>query len=91
MRSIVVEEGSIVRSVAGRDAGRLFLVTEILDDEYVLLADGKLRKAGKPKKKKLRHIRTTGKCIREASEVIREGGCSVDARIRSWLSNEEEM
>ena len=51
--------GRVVRSRAGRDSGRLFLVVNILDDEHLLLADGDLRKVEKPKKKKIRHLEAT--------------------------------
>ena len=48
--------GDIVLASAGRDADRLFVVVGILDKEYVLLADGRSRRADAPKKKKIRHI-----------------------------------
>lgn len=54
-----IEPGRIVRSKAGRDAGRLFLVVGVIDREHLLLADGDLRKLEKPKKKKLRHLTPT--------------------------------
>jgi len=82
--------GSVVRSRAGRDAGREFLVVGILDQEYVLLADGDLRKAERPKKKKVKHLSATGRKIRQAEEAAQSGSLS-NAQIRSWLSNEEEQ
>lgn len=48
--------GQIVKSRAGRDKGGVFLVYEIVDSEYVLLVDGKLRKIDNPKKKKQKHL-----------------------------------
>lgn len=36
--------GQVVRSRAGRDKGGIFLIYEILDSEYVLLVDGKIRR-----------------------------------------------
>ena len=51
--------GCVVKSKAGRDAGRLFLVVGVPDEEHLLLADGDLRKVEKPKKKKLRHLTAT--------------------------------
>ena len=83
--------GSVVRSRAGRDSGRDFLVIGILDEEYVLLADGDLRKAEKPKKKKIKHLAATGRTIMQAEETARNGGTFNNAQIRSWLSNEEEQ
>ncbi len=51
--------GRVVRSKAGRDKGRLFLVVGVSGDEHLLLADGDLRKLEKPKKKKLKHLAAT--------------------------------
>ena len=47
--------GWIVRSEAGRDKGEVFCVVGV-DGERLLLADGKRRKADKPKAKKLGHV-----------------------------------
>ena len=48
--------GSIVRSKAGRDEGRCFLVLTLDGDEYALIADGDLRTVERPKRKKFRHL-----------------------------------
>lgn len=48
--------GQVVRSRAGRDQQQLFIVVGIVDHEYVLIADGRLRKVQKPKKKKVKHL-----------------------------------
>jgi ribosomal protein L14E/L6E/L27E len=45
---------NIVRSDAGRDKGKLFIVLAV-EGEYLLLADGKSRKVETPKRKKRRH------------------------------------
>lgn len=48
--------GQVVKSKSGRDKGRIFLVLEVIDQEYVLIVDGELRKLDKPKKKKIKHL-----------------------------------
>lgn len=48
--------GQVVKSRAGRDKGNIFLVLSIVDEEYVLIVDGNLRKLDKPKKKKAKHL-----------------------------------
>lgn len=48
--------GQVVKSRAGRDSGRAFLVYEILDEQFVLVVDGDLRKLSSPKKKKVKHL-----------------------------------
>ncbi|NMA06645.1 MAG: RNA-binding protein, partial [Ruminococcaceae bacterium] len=50
--------GRAVISKKGRDKGRVFIVTGYSDD-YVLIADGKLRKVEKPKKKNKKHLQLT--------------------------------
>ena len=49
--------GRVAVATAGRDKGRRFAVIGTEGTEYVLLADGRLRKAEKPKRKKLKHVR----------------------------------
>lgn len=55
--------GKVVYSKAGRDKGRSFIVTGIIDDIYVLISDGTLRKIDKPKRKKIKHLAVTNKCF----------------------------
>ena len=56
--------GDIVLALAGRDSERFFIVVEIIDENYVYIANGKSRKADIPKKKKIRHI----KILKKAGE-----------------------
>lgn len=46
----------VVKSKAGRDKGKVFVIVDIIDDKYVSIVDGDLRKLDKPKKKKIRHL-----------------------------------
>ncbi|SHH15654.1 hypothetical protein SAMN02745245_00677 [Anaerosphaera aminiphila DSM 21120] len=55
-KTFFIEVGQVVKSKAGRDIGEIFLVYEVLDDNYVLIVDGKTRKLNKPKKKKIKHL-----------------------------------
>jgi ribosomal protein L14E/L6E/L27E len=50
--------GSIVRSRAGRDKGNYLVVTAI-EDNAVLICDGKERPLERPKRKNLKHIAVT--------------------------------
>ena len=50
-----IAKSDIVRSDAGRDRGKLFIVLAV-EGEYLLLADGKSRKVESPKRKKRRHV-----------------------------------
>ena len=51
-----VKIGQVVKSKAGRDSGRVFLILSILDEEYVEVVDGDLRTLNRPKKKKIKHL-----------------------------------
>jgi ribosomal protein L14E/L6E/L27E len=62
-----IEVGRIVRSKAGRDSGRMFLVVGEADEQHLLIADGDLRKIAKPKKKKRRHLMPTAHVCEEAT------------------------
>lgn len=54
------EIGSIVISTMGRDKGMYFIVVAV-EENYVYLVDGSVRKVDKPKKKKkkIKHIELT--------------------------------
>lgn len=48
--------GQVVKSRAGRDNGKIFLVLEIIDEQFVHVVDGDLRKLNNPKRKKVKHL-----------------------------------
>ena len=48
--------GTLVHSLAGRDAGEHYLVVGILEPNHVLVANGMNRPMKSPKKKNLRHL-----------------------------------
>lgn len=48
--------GQYVKSRSGRDKDKVFIVIGIVDDHFVHIADGDLRKLEKPKKKKIKHL-----------------------------------
>ena len=50
--------GTIVKSGAGHDAGRFYLVVKA-DHDAVYIADGKRRKLFAPKRKKAKHVKAT--------------------------------
>ena len=50
-----ITKSDIVRSDAGRDRGKIFIVLAV-EGEYLLLADGKGRRVEAPKRKKRRHV-----------------------------------
>lgn len=60
--------GQVVYSKAGRDTGKKFIIVGIVDESYVLISDGDLRRIEKPKKKKIKHLEVT----QEVSELLNE-------------------
>ena len=65
--------GDIVLSKAGRDKGRYFVILGVIDDNFVLIADGDLRKVDNPKKKKIKHLENTGRTSERICEKLAEG------------------
>ena len=56
MERLPMETGRAVQSLQGRDAGRCFVILQVVDDQLVLMADGLTRKLDHPKKKKVKHL-----------------------------------
>ena len=54
-----IRVGQVVKSKAGRDKEGFFVVLEVIDDRYLLLADGKRRTLDHPKRKKAMHLQKT--------------------------------
>ena len=57
-------KGMIVRSRAGRDAGRWCVIVG-LEENFARIADGDLRPLEKPKRKKLMHLAPTRTVLEE--------------------------
>ena len=57
MDRLTMIPGRVVLSTQGRDEGRYFIVLEVIDENFVLMADGLTRKIDHPKKKKIKHLR----------------------------------
>ncbi len=77
--------GTIAYSKAGRDKGNCYIVIEQLDKEYVLLADGRLKTADRPKKKKIKHLNITNEIAVELRGLIMAKDNSLDSAIRKFL------
>ena len=54
----MIQIGSVVRSIAGHDQNRFYVVLS-LEERFAYIADGKLRRLAKPKRKNLIHLRAT--------------------------------
>ena len=80
-----IEKGSVVRSAAGRDKGKLFFVLQT-EGEFLLLADGKVRRLEAPKRKKRRHTEALEVPETRVAEKIRGGEKLNNSELRRTLA-----
>ena len=80
-----IAKSNIVRSNAGRDQGKLFVVLAV-EGEYLLLADGKGRKVESPKRKKRRHVLFVAADDTRLAEKIRSDAKISNSEIRRTLA-----
>ncbi len=71
------EVGDIAVSKAGHDKGSKYIIMEVSKD-FVYLADGRLKKTDKPKKKNIKHI-----------QILHINDNSVKEKVLSGITNEE--
>ncbi len=83
MNDLVI--GQIVRSTAGRDKGSWLIVTEIVDENYVKVCNGRDRKISSPKKKKIKHLKKTNFIHPSIKERLDKGIKIGNAEIRKIL------
>ena len=80
-----IAASNIVRSDAGRDKGKLFVVLAV-EGEYLLLADGKSRKVETPKRKKRRHVMFFAAEETRVSEKIKSKEKVTNSELRRTLA-----
>ncbi len=83
----VMEVGRVVRSKAGRDKGGIYLVIKVIDEDYVLIANGANRSIDKPKKKKVKHLQPRPDTIFYLKEKLLSGERVLDAELRKSLKS----
>ena len=76
---------NIVKSTAGRDEGDLFFVLDI-QEEFLLLADGKRRRVENPKRKKCKHVAFVGESHSVVAEKIRSSEKITNSELRKALA-----
>ncbi len=72
--------GDIVVSRAGHDTGDPFVVIAVLNEQFVLIADGKSRTAEKPKLKRKRHLRVV-----DQSGITDPTNAALKRRIKQFI------
>jgi len=74
--------GQVVRITKGRDVGKYAVVIKIINDRFVLLADGDKRKYDRPKKKNLHHIAPMDYISLEIKNSLQETGRVTNGKLR---------
>lgn len=74
--------GSMVEVIQGRDAGLVAVVVGHVENRYVLVADGSVRRADKPKKKNIQHVRKIPYTADEIRQKLELDGRVNNAQLR---------
>ena len=80
-----ISKSDIIESLAGRDKGKFFYVMDV-EDNYVLIADGKGRKLENPKRKKLKHVRRVSRTETRVAMKILNGDKVLNSELRRDLA-----
>lgn len=80
-----IQKGQVVKSKAGRDKGRVFLIYDIVDEYSVLVVDGDLRKIESPKLKKMKHLSVYNTVLDDFIEILNSNKKINNALIRRYL------
>ena len=75
----------VVVSTAGRDCGSLFYVIGI-QEEYLLLSDGRGRTLEKPKRKKRKHLKPVLRPETRVAAKLRCGDKVLNSELRRYLA-----
>ena len=82
--------GDFVLSLSGRDKGRTLVVVGIVDEAYVYIADGSLRKLENPKKKKIKHLEFSGHASERTALKLSTDEKLTNPALRKMLKNGSE-
>ncbi|PKM43146.1 MAG: RNA-binding protein [Firmicutes bacterium HGW-Firmicutes-8] len=56
MNTAEAQIGQLVRSAAGRDKGKTYLIYDVLDEAFVRVIDGEKKRLTNPKRKNVKHL-----------------------------------
>ena len=76
---------NIVRSDAGRDKGKLFIVLAV-EGDFLLLADGKRRRAEQPKRKRRKHVMLVAQSDAPVARKIRDSEKITNSELRRAIA-----
>ena len=85
-----ITPGCVVRSKAGRDEGRRFIVLSLDGEEFAYIADGDLRKVEKPKRKRVKHLYVTEELVSSLQSKLLTGERVENHEIRKSLEQSQQ-
>jgi ribosomal protein L14E/L6E/L27E len=83
-----VSVGQLVVSRAGHDSERKFVVTCIINEQYVYISDGTLKKVESPKKKNIKHFKLLNVISDDIKNKIESGQKITNSEIRSFIKSQ---
>lgn len=85
MKSDYVQIGCLVESTQGRDKGRIYMITKVVDKNYALLVDGDIKKQQNPKLKKLKHVKSLNIKLEKIEKKLNENTKVFDTEVYSAI------
>lgn len=85
-RLITLQIGQLVKVRSGRDAGSIAVIISILDDKFVMIADGDKRKFDQPKRKNVAHLEFQTIISSEVVNSLNETGKVTNGKLRHAVS-----
>lgn len=83
--------GQLVRVLKGRDTDKLAVIIGILNERFVLIADGDKRKYDSPKKKNVNHLHFYDFISRDVHDSIEETGRVTNRTLRVAVNKFKEQ
>lgn len=74
--------GQIVKALKGKDAEAVYVVIGIVDEKFVLIADGDKRKFDQPKRKNIQHLDLQPMISSEVVRSLQESSRVTNAKLR---------
>jgi len=85
MLSTIPTLGCFALSTQGRDKGSLYIIVKIIDHDFCLVADGRVRKMQNPKKKRVKHLKACQEFVSAALLAKIADGTAVDNELHKAL------
>ncbi len=86
MSSQELQVGQYVKSKAGRDKDRIFIIIKIVNEQYVQIADGNTRTLEKPKTKKVKHLKPLSLISELTVQAIHNGTNPTNSMLKKEIS-----